>query len=249
MSALQQQQPQQSTSAIEQQSSSSDQQQLQQQQQQYASMMAAQQAQAQMQMQATAPMVESGSGGPPPLSALQQQQLQQLQFQQMQWQYLQQMQMQQHYLQQQQQQQQAQGATFNPADGGVAQSTGASRYRSAYQSYGNYPSDDQQQQQPQQQMVQLDSSGNPLGGTLPPLPDNRLSSEQRGDGLTTQHSGSGSVRARKSHEPSVDPNAWNSSIAYPSKSNPDRYLAHRSFFSDIPPVVKSVLGSSHAALS
>lgn len=245
MSALQQQQ-QQSTSATEQQSPSSDQQQLQQQQQQYAAMMAAQQAQAQM--QATAPMGESGGGGPPPLSALQQQQLQQLQFQQMQWQYLQQMQMQQHYLQQQQQQQQAQGATFNPADGGVAQSTGASRYRSAYQSYGNYPSDDQQQQQ---QMVQLDSSGNPLGGTLPPLADNRLSSEQRGDGLTAQQSGSGSVRARKSHhEPSVDPNAWNSSIAYPSKSNPDRYLAHRSFFSDIPPVVKSVLGShSQTALS
>lgn len=237
MSAVQQQQ--QSTSATEQQSPSTDQQQLQQQQQQYAAMMAAQQAQAQM--QATAPMVESDGGGPPPLSSLQQQQLQQLQFQQMQWQYLQQMQMQQHYLQQQQQQQQqAQGATFNPADGGVAQSTGASRYRSAYQSYGDYPSDDQQQQQ---QMVQLDSSGNPLGGTLPPLADNRLSSEQRGDGLTAQQSGSGSVRARKSHhEPSVDPNAWNSSIAYPSKSNPDRYLAHRSFFSDIPPVVKSVLG-------
>jgi hypothetical protein len=172
---------------------------------------------------------QQGDAPPAELSSLQYAQLQQLQFQAMQWQYLQQLQQQQLYLQQQQQQGQ-----FDPNAGGAQAAGGAQQYRSAYQSYGAYPTT--QQQQPttdpsQQQLVALDANGQsvqPASDQVQTNADGTVSSPGRSRYHNDQHA------------PSVDPNAWNGSVAYPSKSNPDRYIAHRNYFSKIPPVIKSV---------
>jgi hypothetical protein len=164
----------------------------------------------------------------------------QLQLQQMQWAA---------YLQAQQQflaAQQAQlaAAGFNPQDasGQVHAAAATSQYRSQYQhGYGAYPSQQdgagEQQQQQQQQMQTLLP-----GGLLPPLlQQHQMLTSGYGAGGFVDLSGSSSLRRRDREKPapSVDPNAWNDSITYPSKSNPDRYLAHRSYFSDVPPIVKS----------
>jgi hypothetical protein len=162
----------------------------------------------------------------------------QLQLQQMQWAA---------YLQAQQQflaAQQAQlaAAGFNPQDAGgqVHAAAATSQYRSQYQhGYGAYPSqqDGTGEQQQQQQMQTLLP-----GGLLPPLlQQHQMLTSGYGGGGFVDLSGSSSLRRRDREKPapSVDPNAWNDSITYPSKSNPDRYLAHRSYFSDVPPIVKS----------
>lgn len=168
------------------------------------------------------------------LSSLQYAQLQQLQYQQMQWQYLQQLQQQQMYLQQHQQT--AAPGQFDPLAAAPQQAAGASQYRSAYQSYGDYS---QAIDPNQQQLVAVDAQGR-----LVPVDPYRQVAPASGVVDTTA---AGAVTGRdRAPPPAVDTNGWDGAITYPSKCNTDRYLTHRKYFSNIPPVIKSVRGRRRA---
>jgi hypothetical protein len=179
-----------------------------------------------MQQQAPAP---TGPDGQADLSSIQYAQLQQLQFQAMQWQYLQQLQQHQAYLQQQQQG--GSPGPFDPTTGQTAAAGGQQRYRSQYAGgYGAYP---------QQQQQQVDENGQPLPADQPQPAENQ-EPLLNPDGSPNVNAVQPPARTRyhnDQHAPSVDPNAWNASISYASKSNPDRYLSHRNYFSHIPPVI------------
>ena len=160
----------------------------------------------------------SQSSVPSQLSSLQLSQLQQLQYQQLQWQYLHQLQHQQSILQGGNEMM----GNFDPSLGST-QAAGGAKQKS-YQAYGQYSN---------------------TNDYYPPGSAPAATTEEDGNNEANASSTMGAQSTRHRyhndhHQPSVDPKDWNNSLAYASKANPDRYMTHRNYFSNIPPVVKSV---------